>query len=355
MNDHDHPPHRHGPTRRTIIGTSTAFGASVLLPRSSWASTPAVAAEMARAGNAWLGLLSDSQRRAAQLAWAGRARRDWHYVPRSRPGVALRDMTSAQTAAAWDLLGTLLSARGLDQVRGQLQIEQVLGEMTGSLRFRDPGNYALVVFGDPSGQAPWAWRFEGHHLSLSVVVGPEHGVGVTPVFFGANPARVPNGHAHAGFRLIGAEEDAAFGLVRSLEGPLRTQTIIAERALGDIVSGPGREVSLQRTEGIPVSRLGGVQQSGVMQILQLYAGTMRDEIATAAMTRLREAGLDTLHFAWAGSLEPGRPHYFRIHGPTALIEYDNTQDGANHVHSVWIDPRGMFGQDMLQRHYRNAH
>ena len=354
MNDHEHHHHQH-PTRREIVGRAAAFGAAMTLPGMSWASTPAVAADMARAGAAWLGVLSDSQRRAAQLAWDGRARRDWHYVPRSRPGVALRDMTPAQSAAAWDLLGTLLSARGLDQVRGQLQIEQVLGEMSGSLRFRDPGNYALAIFGDPRGTAPWGWRFEGHHLSLSVVVGPEHGVGITPVFFGANPARVPRGHAHAGFRLVGAEEDAAFGLIRSLEGPGRARAVIGDRSLGDIVAGPGRELSLGRFEGIAVSGLSGLQQSGVMQILQLYAGTMREEIATAAMTRLREAGLDALHFAWAGSLEPGRPHYFRMHGPTALIEYDNTQDGANHVHSVWIDPQGVFGQDMLQKHYRNAH
>lgn len=332
MHDHERD-HRHL-DRRQIISSSASFGAAMMLPPSRWASTPAVAADMAKAGAAWLGSLSDSQRRAAQLAWDGRARRDWHYVPRSRPGVALRDMTGAQTSATWDLLSTLLSARGLDQVRGQLQIERVLGEMTGSLRFRDPGNYALVIFGDPRGAAPWVWRFEGHHLSLSVVVGPEHGVGVTPVFFGANPARVPQGHAHAGFRLVGAEEDAAFALVRSLEGPARERAVIGDRALGDVVSGPGREMSLRRYEGTAVSGLSGVQQSGVMQILQLYAGTMREEIAAAAMTRLREAGLDALHFAWAGSLGPGRPHYFRIHGPTALIEYDNTQDGANHVHSV---------------------
>jgi len=354
VNDHEHHHHQR-PTRREIVGGAAAFGVAMTLPGMSWASTPAVATEMARAGAAWLGLLSESQQRAAQLAWDGRARRDWHYIPRSRPGVALRDMTPAQSAAAWDLLGTLLSARGLDQVRGQLQIEQVLGEMSGSLRFRDPGNYALAIFGDLRGTAPWAWRFEGHHPSLSVVVGPEYGVGITPVFFGANPVRVPRGHAHAGFRLVGAEEDAAFGLIRSLEGPVRARAVIGDRALGDIVSGPGRELSLGRFEGIAVSGLSGLQQSGVMQVLQLYAGTMREEIASAAMTRLREGGLDTLHFAWAGSLEPGRPHYFRIHGPTALIEYDNTQDGANHVHSVWIDPQGVFGQDMLQKHYRNAH
>jgi hypothetical protein len=123
-------------------------------------------------------------------------------------------------------------------VQGLLRLEGILGELTRAPSFRDPGNYALVIFGDPAGKAPWAWRFEGHHLSLTVVVAPEHGIAVTPVFFGANPATVPKSHAHGGFRLLGAEEDSAFGLVRSLEGEVRAQAVIANTSLGDIVAGP---------------------------------------------------------------------------------------------------------------------
>jgi hypothetical protein len=182
-----------------------------------------------------------------------------------------------------------------------------------------------------------------------------HGVAVTPIFFGANPAQVPKAHAHAGFRLLGAEEDAAFDLIRSLEGDVRRRVIIADRSLGDIVSGPGRELSLQRPEGVSLAHLSEPQQTGVMRILQLYAGTMRPEIANAATAKIREAGIDTLHFAWAGSLERGRPHYFRVQGPTALIEYDNTQDGANHVHSIWIEPQSAFGRDLLKAHHKSAH
>jgi hypothetical protein len=310
---------------------------------------------MARAARAWLGLLDQRQQREAQLEWASRQRESWHYVPRSRPGVTLRTMNASQASAAWDLLGSLLSARGLAQVKGQLTIEGILGELSGGPGFRDPGNYALVIFGDPAGNGPWAWRFEGHHLSLNVLVAPGHGVAVTPAFFGANPARVPDRHAHAGFRLVGAEEDAAFTLIQSLEGSIRAQAILADRSLGDIVSGPGRETSLQRYEGVPLARLNEAQRVGVMRILELYAGTMRDEVAAPAMAKVREAGIDALHFAWAGSVARGRPHYFRVHGPAALIEYDNTQDGANHVHSVWIDPQSLFGRDLLKTHYQGAH
>ena len=352
---HDHSSGHKHPSRRALLGSAMAIGLTTPLAPLSWAAAPQATRDMAQAARAWLALLDDRQRRNAQLDWASRQREAWHYVPRSRPGVALRDMNPRQTAAAWDVLGSLLSARGLEQVRGLLKLEGILGELTGSPGFRDPGNYALAIFGDPAGNGPWAWRFEGHHLSLTTVVAPGHGVAVTPAFFGANPAHVPKSHAHAGFRLVGAEEDTAFGLVRSLEGAVRTQAIIADRSLGDIVSGPGRELSLQRYQGVPLARLNDAQKAGVLRILELYASTMREEVAAAALARVREAGLDAVHFAWAGSPAPGRPHYFRVHGPTALVEYDNTQDGANHVHSVWIDPHSLFGRDLLKAHYQGAH
>jgi hypothetical protein len=350
---HDHP-HDHF-DRRALLRGGLAAGMAASLPRPGWATAPQVSRDMGRAASAWLAQLDERQQREARLEWSGRRRENWHYVPRARPGVALRAMSERQTAAAWDLLASLLSARGLDQVRGLITLERILGELTGNPGFRDPGNYALAVFGDPAGNRPWAWRFEGHHLSLSVLVAPGHGVAVTPAFFGANPARVPNGHAHGGFRLVGAEEDAAFSLVQSLEGRVRAEALIADRSLGDIVSGPGRELALQRFEGVPLARLNEAQRGGVMRILELYAGTMRNEIAAPVIARVREAGIETLHFAWAGSPVRGRPHYFRVHGPAALIEYDNTQDGANHVHSVWIDPVSLFGRDLLKAHYQGAH
>jgi hypothetical protein len=143
--------------------------------------------------------------------------------------------------------------------------------------------------------------------------------------------------------------------VQSLESGVRAQAVIADSSLGDIVSGPGRELALQRYEGVALAKLNEAQKGGVMRILELYAGTMRDEIAGPVLAKVREAGIEALHLAWAGSLARGRPHYFRVHGPTALIEYDNTQDGANHVHSVWIDPVGLFGRDLLKAHYQGAH
>lgn len=341
-------------SRRALLRTGVSLGAAATFGGGVWAEAPGVTDEMARAAQSWLSSLDDRQRTSARRPWSDE-RKDWHYTPRSRPGVPLGQMTQEQTDAAWALLGTLLSARGLDQVRGEIRLERILGELTGATRFRDPGNYALVIFGDATGQQPWAWRMEGHHLSLTVTVAPGHGLAVTPAFFGANPAKVPESHDHAGFRLLGAEEDAAFGLIRSLEGANREAAIIGDRSLGDIVAGPGREDALQQFEGISLSALNEAQRNGVMRILELYTGTMREEIARSAMSGIRETDLAELHFAWAGSLERGRPHYFRIHGPTALVEYDNTQNGANHVHSIWIDPQNVFGRDLLKKHYDHAH
>ena len=357
MHDHDHDDTGQGVTRRAILKAAAALGSGASLSSTAaWAMSPAVTADMANAASSWLKLLDDKQRARSQFDWSDPRRPDWHYVPRSRPGLTLGEMNPARTAAFWDLLGTLLSARGMELVRSQLMLEGILGEIERRPDFRDPGNYALVIFGDPSGQGPWSWRAEGHHLSLNTVVAPGHGVAVTPNFFGSNPARVPgHHHHHHGFRLLGMEEDAAFGLIRSLEGALRDSAVIGDRSLGDIVAGPGREDMLKHYEGAPLSRLNAAQQAGVMHILQLYADTLRQEIAAAAMARIKEAGIDSLHFAWAGSLAPGAPHYFRIHGPSALLEYDNTQNGANHAHSIWIDPQGLFGRDLLKAHYRDAH
>src|SRR5262245_46660729 len=263
-----------GPSRRAFLGSSAAAGAAVPLTGLAWAAAPELSGAMGKAAAAWLAALDVRQRARALLAWADPMRNAWHYVPRNRPGLALRDMSPAQAAAAWDLIGALLSARGLNQARAQLRLERTLGELTHNERFRDPGNYALVLFGDPGGSAPWCWRFEGHHLSLTTVVAPGYGLAVTPVFFGANPAKIPAAGANAGFRLLGAEEDQAFDLIRSFDAGVRAQAIIADRSLGDIVAGPGRELSLKRFEGIARSGLAEGQRDGVPKTLERYGGTL---------------------------------------------------------------------------------
>jgi hypothetical protein len=247
---------------------------------------------------------------------------------------------------------TSLSAVGYGKAVNVIRLEEVLRRLeTFGALLRDPENYSLTVFGAPGAAGPWGWRLEGHHLSLNFTLVPGKPIAMTPAFLGANPAEVPDG-PHKGLRTLAAEQDLARTLARSVEPRLRRRLLIDTRSLGDIVSGPGRAPSLATTAGLPLADMTGDQRSLALRLVEEYARNMRAELADAELGRLREAGIEALHFAWAGSLEPGKAHYYRLHGPTLLIEYDNSQNDANHIHSVWHDPRNDFGLDLLRAHYQ---
>ncbi|MEO1020039.1 MAG: DUF3500 domain-containing protein, partial [Pseudomonadota bacterium] len=293
---------------------------------------------MAERAQKWLASLEPRQREAALIAFDTSDRRAWHYIPRQRPGLPLKAMNPAQRQLVWQLMDVALSDRGLAKSRGVLELEGVLGELTGRPDFRDPENYALAIFGEPIAETPWSWRFEGHHLSLTFTIVPKLGVATTPSFFGSNPAIVPSGHAHTGSELLAREREFGFGLLHDLDPSLKNAAIVGGRSLGDIVAGPGRETSLARFEGVSLARLSETQRRMAMTLAETFVDHLRAETAARELANIRDAGIDKIHFAWAGSQELGSPHYFRLHGPTLLIEYDNTQNGANHVHTVWHDP-----------------
>ncbi len=341
--------------RSFTTGTAAIITAAGLGAWEPLIASPALASDILRALAAVKAALRPANAKRTLKGLADAKRTDWHYTPRDRPGATLDDMSEPEKRALWDLLARLLSPRGLEQVKNTIKLERILGELENNLDFRDPGDYALVIFGDPTGKDPVSFRFEGHHLSLSALVQHGKGVSFTPVFFGANPSVVPKKHKHRGFRLLGQEQDQAFSLVQSLQGKARKAAIIDDDSLDDIVAGPGREQSLKTFEGQALSGLSDGQAAGVYKLCELFVGTMTDQIAKDVMARIKSDGRDKLHFAWAGSLVPGKPHYFRVHGPSVLIEYDNTQDDANHVHAIWIDPKKLFGQDIIASHHKNAH
>jgi hypothetical protein len=197
---------------------------------------------------------------------------------------------------------------------------------------------------------PWGWRFEGHHLSVNVTdLGP-HGQIVAPLFMGANPARVPNG-PKAGHRLLAAEEDVAFELLRMLDPDQRARATISAQTFGDIVTRSDPTVKPMAFAGLPAAEMGMDQQRQLRRLLEVYARRMADSSAHRQLERIDDAGFARLHFAWAGSHQPGQPHYYRIHGPTVLVEYDNSQGSANHIHTVWRDLENDFGGDLLRKHY----
>lgn len=336
--------------RLMLLGAGAAVASALPLPAVAIAREPMVGAALRLRES-----LSAAQRDRALLPFADQARRGWHYVPRRRPGLALRDMSAEQRELVSELLRTGLSAEGMRKAEGVILLEGVLADLTGARSFRDPENYSLVLFGDPDGRAPWSWRFEGHHLSLSFTVVPGVGVAATPAFFGANPAMVPDGHRHRGLRLLDDEHTLAFALIGALPESARERAILQGRSFRDILTGPGREDSLRRMEGVPLAEMERDQRDTALALVDAFVGNMEASVADRERRRIREAGLDSLHFAWAGSTTPDAPHYFRLHGPTIVIEYDNTQGGANHVHSVWHDPTNPFGDDFLRRHHERDH
>jgi hypothetical protein len=307
---------------------------------------------IAEAARVFLATLDDDQRARATRALDHDDRFEWFFTPVARSGLPLKEMTTDQRAAALGLLQAASSSQGYLKATGVMHLEGILAVLEGRPDRRDPENYHFWVFGTPSPDRPWGWRFEGHHVSLNYT--SADGIMVsTPSFIGANPARVPSG-PFAGWRLLAAEEDLARALVRSLDDGQRARAIISETAPHDIITGNDRHASLERMDGLPASAMTADQRALLLRLLAEYVDNADPAIAGPRMARIQEEGIDRLHFAWAGSLYVGGPHYYRIHGPTVLIEYDNTQNDANHIHSVWRDLENDFGEDLLRRHYDRA-
>jgi len=342
--------------RRRLLHGLAAAAAATAASQPAWLRAEEGAREaMTRAALGFLATLDSRRAPQATFPFGHAERLNWHYVPRRREGLPLKDMTADARAAAHALLQAGLSAAGYAKAQDVIRLEGVLRQLeTFGAFMRDPDNYAVTVFGAPAPGAPWGWRFEGHHLSLNFTVVPGRAVAVTPAFLGANPAEVRSGPLQ-GLRALPAEQDLGLALVRGLDSTQRAHAVIASASLGDVVSGPGRGDALKMPAGVPLGDLGPQSRGLAVRILETYARNMRGDLAETELRRIHAAGIERVHFAWAGPIDPGRPHYYRIHGPTVLIEYDNTQNDANHIHSVWHDPGNDFGADLLRAHYRTDH
>jgi Protein of unknown function (DUF3500) len=293
--------------------------------------------------------LPEGQRNQAQFDFDTNERTKWNYVPMPRAGLALKDMSAEQRTLVDPLLHSALSPSGFDTATQIIAHENVLGALEGRPSFRDPGLYYTAVFGNPSLRAPWAWRFEGHHLSVNAtwVDGKQT---VAPLFMGSNPAQVPSG-PKAGLRILAVEEDLARALMAMLPEVKRARAMLSEQAFADIVTRNDPKVHSLALEGLAASDMNEDEQAQLRKLLHVYADRMTESAARDQLDRIERAGFGKLHFGWAGSIERGKPHYYRIHGPTVLIEYDNTQNNANHIHTVWRDLDRDFGGDLLRAHY----
>jgi len=324
-------------------------------PRTMSREYPASALAMTRAQEAFINSLAPEQRAKAVFKLEDEQRFDWHFIPRPRKGIPFKELDSAQQRLGNALLASGLGQQGFIKAATIMSLDAVLREMEkGGTIVRDPELYYVSLFGDAASGKPWGWRVEGHHLSLNFTITDGKNIATTPAFFGANPAEVLQG-SRKGLRTLPAEEDLARALVKSLDDKQRAQALISEKAPGDILTTNARKAEPLKPAGLQSNRLGQKQQEILMALLTEYASRHTPDIAAARIGRVRASGLANIFFAWAGGLERGEAHYYRIQGSTFLIEYDNIQNNANHIHSVWRDFNGDFGLDLLAMHYNKDH
>lgn len=325
----------------------------VSAPRLSLAH-PA-ADEMSAAAARFLESLSADQKAKATYPLGDAERLNWHFIPKDRNGLPLKAMSPEQRQRAHALLASGLSRRGFDKVTNIISLELILRDLErNSPRMnRDPELYYFTIFGAPGPKNTWAWRVEGHHLSVNFTVVRGEFFSGTPSFLGANPAEVRTG-PRKGLRVLAAEEDLARQLVQSLDPEQRKLAIIEATAPRDIVTGAEKKAKSLGDAGLGAGRMTLPQRELLSKLLEEYLNRNRPDLAADDLKKIRTAGLDKVLFAWAGSTEPGQGHYYRVQGPTFLLEYDNTQNEANHIHAVWRDFENDFGDDILRRHYQQV-
>jgi hypothetical protein len=319
---------------------------------------PTTPQRLSAAATHFLDSLRTDLRAKAALPFEHPGRTDWHYVPRDRPGLRLRDMNDTERTAAHELLRAALSSRGYLKADSIMQLDQVLRDLSKAAGHEDPGRdplqYTFTIFGTPGGDHPWSWRVEGHHVSLNFTITPQSLTATTPAFFGSAPTLVQSG-PHSGFRALAAEDDLGRELLASFDAEQLKKVIIEKEVPRDIVMSPGRKRDeLGEPIGLAAKEMTEVQRGKLMRLIEEYARNLQDDLAEEQLSRMRE-NADAIRFAWFGSSEPGKLHYYRVHGPRFIIEYDTTQGDPNHVHTVWRDLERDFGQDLLKDHYEHDH
>jgi hypothetical protein len=329
--------------------STVLVGVMVSAERSSTAMT--------NAATRFLAGLSPDQRQKVSFPFDTDERFKWHYIPNEmfpRQGLAIKAMTEPQRKLAHELLKAGLSQRGYTTINAIMELETVLKEIEKSERMnRDWEDYRFAVFGTPSQQGPWGWRVGGHHVAVMFTMVKGGIVASSPTFAGTNPAEVRQG-PQKGLRILATQEDSAHALLMALDATQRSSAIFAKVALNDIVTTNQPKIDPLTPAGLTASSMTPAQRDMLMKVVESYTSIMADDIAAERIAKVRKAGIERISFAWAGEAERGRKHYYRVQGPTFLIEFDNTQDDANHIHSVWRDFDGDYGRDILRDHLRSS-
>ncbi|MGQ0737126.1 MAG: DUF3500 domain-containing protein, partial [Acidobacteriota bacterium] len=343
-----------GVARAALIGVMAIVVAlATAVPLNSQSGS--AGAGMSAAANAFLADLNADQKSKATFAFDHDSRFEFRFTPRARTGLPLKEMTEPQRAKAHALLKTGLSMRGYTTATTIIELETVLRAIepprTGpNAIVRDPELYFVSIFGTPGGKAPWGWKFEGHHISANFTILDGRPVVFAPSFFGSNPAIVRDGPKQ-GTRALREEEESGRALLASFDEAQRKQVIFDVTAPRDMITGENRESKPLDPGGLAYRAMTPAQRRLLEQVMDVYLGRVSPELAKTRLEQVRKAGMDQITFGWAGVMDVGGPHYYRVQGPTFLIEYDNTQNNNNHIHSVWRDFNGDFGRDLLREHY----
>ncbi len=339
---------------KTLVLRLLAIGFAIVLLASAYSKLHS-ASVMSDTAKAFLASLTPEERARATFQLQDEERFNWHYIPKARKGLPLKDMTPPQKHLAHALLSAGLSQRGYIKAISIMSLDDVLRvmEQGGKGPVRDPDNYYFSVFGEPAETGTWGYRIEGHHISQNFTVANGKVQGA-PSFFGANPAEVREG-PRKGLRVLANEEDFGRALVQSLTPEQKRAAIVNKDAPGDILTTASRKAALNgQPSGLQASKLNAHQRELLQNLLDEYCYNMPEQVAQAREDQVKKAG-NNLYFAWAGGEQPGQPHYYRIQAPAFLVEYDDTQNNANHIHSVWRDFDGDFGLDLLKEHYQTSH
>jgi hypothetical protein len=310
--------------------------------------------EMAAAADAFLASITDEQKAAkAKFPFGAEQRENWGFIPRERKGLSLEELDERQITLVRTLLKTALSDPGLAKVDTIMALEAFLGEIEKRPDFRNPKAYFTSIFGVPSATGTWAWRFEGHHLSLNYTVINGKVISVTPSFFAANPGEVTIEHKMKGTRPLHAEEDLARALATTLMESGKA-VVYSEKPPEDILTAEDRVVKQLEPVGVKATEMTPAQQQALKELIAVYANRHRKELAEAEITKI-SSDMENIRFAWAGGLKRGEPYYYRIQATTFLVEVANVQNNGNHIHTVWRDSANDFGRDLLGDHIGEDH
>lgn len=281
-------------------------------------------------------------------------RERWHYLPTEswpRRGISIAQLSELQRTKLHALLQSSLSSSGYDKTMATIELENVLAELENNPERRNPEKYFINIWGDPSKDKLWSWRFEGHHVSLHFT-NVDHEMSFSPRFFGANPGIVKSG-SKKGLRSLAAEQDLGIELINSMNDKQKSKAIISDMAYYEIVTSNALEVAPLEENGLKISEMTTSQIGILSKIIEEYVSVIPEELAKKRMRTIKDENFEDIFFAWAGATEIGKAHYYRIQGKSFLLEFDNAQNNANHIHTIWRDFDGDFGRDMIREHRMN--